>query len=159
MNYYLSLGSNLSDRKENLARCLMALTGAGVRILKCSSTYETEPVGDLDQPWFLNQVVEVVSELEPIELLREVKQIEQNMGRDMSLPNKPRPIDIDILLAEKRIINTNDLKIPHPRLEKRNFILVPLREIAPDAMHPGLGLDIQTLCGKSSDMSQVRLYT
>lgn len=159
MKYHLSLGANLGDRSENLKRCQAALTEAGIKTLKRSSIYETQPVGDfLDQLWFLNQVVEVVSELEPDQLLRALKQIERSMGRERSHQGESRPIDIDILLAENRIMNTKDLKIPHPRLEKRNFVLVPLQEIAPDTLHPVLELDIKTLWEKSSDKSQVRLY-
>jgi len=159
MKYHLGLGSNMGDRQENLLRCHAALKNIGVEVMRYSSVYQTQPVGSLDQPWYLNQVVEVASKLEPIDLLRIVKKIEKDMGRDMSLqPDKPRPIDIDILLAENCVINIENLQIPHPGLEKRRFVLVPLNEIAPDVLHPVLKLEIKNLLKNTQDRSLVKLY-
>lgn len=156
--FHLSLGSNLGDRRNYLGRCRRALTRTGIKIMNKSSVYETQPVGDLEQPWFLNQVVEIVSELEPDELLLVLNKIENRMGRERSFQGSPRTIDIDILLAEDRIMTTKDLEIPHPRLELRKFVLTPLREIAPDTVHPKLKLDVKTLWKKCPDTSRVRLY-
>lgn len=158
MKYYLGIGSNRGERRENLLRCHAALNRVGARIIKYSSVYETQPVGDLDQPWFLNQVVEIDSELEPDELLNTIKQIEREMGRNPIQSDKPRSMDIDILLAENRIVHTPELQIPHPRLHERNFVLVPLKEIAPDIMHPILKLGIKAILANSQNRSQVKLY-
>jgi len=159
MRYFLSLGSNLGDRQMNLRRARSLLEAEGMKIRRCSSVYETEPV-DLPSSaagaWFYNQAVEVDIDLNPAELLPLVKKIEINMGRQPSLSREPRVIDIDILLAEDSVIQTEDLMIPHPRLEKRNFVLIPLREISPLTCHPVLKMTIEELSDKSPDQSVVR---
>lgn len=156
VRYFLSLGSNLGNKKRNLSRGLSLLTRKGIRILKTSSLYKTQPVDYISQPWFLNQVVEVETEHPPMKLLEVVEEIEQKMGRERSFPNGPRIIDIDILLAEKMILVTEKLQIPHPRIEKRNFVLLPLKEIAPEAVHPVLDEKIENLWRKSCDSSLVK---
>ena len=156
MKYFLSLGSNLGEKAENLERALLLLEEAGVKIVRHSSLYETQPVDLASQPWFYNQVVEAKSELNPHDLLGVIKDIEKRMGREMLRPKGPRLIDIDILLAEENVLQTEDLVIPHPRLDKRNFILIPLREISPQSVHPLLKEKIEDLCQRSQDMSVVR---
>ena len=158
MKYYLGLGRNRGERRENLFQCHAALNRVGARVIKYSSVYETQPVGDMDQPWYLNQVVEIDSELEPDKLLNTIKQIEREMGRNPLQSGKPRPMDIDILLAEDRIVHSSELQIPHPRLHERNFVLIPLKEIAPDIMHPILKLEIKAILANSQNRSQVKLY-
>jgi 2-amino-4-hydroxy-6-hydroxymethyldihydropteridine diphosphokinase len=155
MKYFLCLGSNLGQKKNNLKQALALLRNEGIRILRSSSFYETEPVDNLDQPWFYNQVVEVEAGFSPLELLKLVKKIEKRMGRKDSTQKSPRKIDIDILLAENAVIRTRELVIPHPRLEKRNFALVPLGEIAPDIVHPVLESKIEDLAKNSKDPSIV----
>lgn len=156
MKYYLGLGSNLGQKGDNLRQALARLRNEGIRILRSSSLYETEPVGVPDQPWFYNQVVEAEADFSPWELLKLLKKIEQMMGRKASAKKVPRKIDLDILLAENTVIRTGELVIPHPRLEKRNFVLVPLGEIAPGVVHPVLKMKIEDLAKKSEDPSIVK---
>jgi len=134
---YLGLGSNMGERQENLTLALDYISQR-LRIEKKSSVYDTEPVGDAKQPRFLNMVCRVTTSLAPATLLTVLKGIESKMGRLPGPPNSPRPIDIDILLYGDQVIETHELKIPHPRLAERAFVLVPLVEIAPDLVHPVL---------------------
>jgi len=153
--YHLGLGSNLGDPARNLARARMRLEKAGIEILKASSVYRTEPVDVTDQPWFRNQALEVRTELGPRELLAAVLTIERDMKRVRTVDKGPRTIDIDILLAGGAVIEAPELTIPHPRLAVRNFVLVPLAEIAPRAVHPVLGKTIGELARTSPDRSAV----
>lgn len=138
---YLGLGSNLGDREANLREALTRLGGFG-QVLAESSVYETEPVGFRDQGAFLNMVVRLQTELEPFALLRAVKKIEADMGREATFRNGPRIIDIDILLFNARIVALTDLTIPHPRIKERNFVMVPLAEIDPElAVREGYAYD------------------
>jgi 2-amino-4-hydroxy-6-hydroxymethyldihydropteridine diphosphokinase len=155
MIYYLSLGSNLGNLRRNLERARRLLERGRVEILKASSVYRTEPVDFADQPWFLNQVVKTRTDLDPPELLALAKSIEANMKRALSAPQGPRKIDIDILLAGKTVLETPVLTIPHPRLALRNFVLVPLMEIAPRAVHPVFRITVRALAGESPDSSRV----
>ena len=156
MKYFLSLGSNLGDKEKNLTLALFLLEKEGVEILKMSSLYETQPVDSPSQPWFYNQLVEVRTKANPEALLDLVKKIEQKMGRKRGQKNGPRVIDIDIILAEDSVIRKKDLKIPHPKMEKRNFLLLPFMEISPDTVHPVFNEDMKTLWKKSDDRSIVK---
>lgn len=157
MVYFLSLGSNLGDRSKNLAAAVRLLGEKGVELVKASSIYETEPVDKLDQPWFLNEVIEVRSSLGPRALLDLAKSIEAGLKRVPTVDKGPRTIDIDILLAGGTILDAPELVIPHPRLAHRNFILVPLCEIAPEFRHPVLGETIRELALGSADTARVIL--
>ncbi|MDI6698038.1 MAG: 2-amino-4-hydroxy-6-hydroxymethyldihydropteridine diphosphokinase [Candidatus Saccharicenans sp.] len=156
MRYFLSLGSNLGQRARNLVQARSLLQKAGVRIIRQSSVYETEPVDYLDQPWFYNQVLEVEAARSPMALLDLIKGIELKMKRRPSVDKGPRVIDIDILLADKTVVQTSKLVVPHPRMSFRNFVMVPLAEIAPDFVHPLLHLPISVLSGMTGDSSLVR---
>jgi 2-amino-4-hydroxy-6-hydroxymethyldihydropteridine diphosphokinase len=114
MKYFLGLGSNLGNPEGNIRQAIAALEKRGVKISTSSSLYRTEPVGFVDQPWFLNQVVEAEADLTPYELLQAAKDIETTMGRRPSARNAPRIIDIDILMAENAVIRTGDLVVPPP---------------------------------------------
>lgn len=153
--YFLGLGGNLGCPEENLVRAAELLTKNGIEIVRASSVYRTEPVDNPDQPWFHNQALEVRSELGPTSLLKVAKSIEDAMKRLRTLPKGPRTIDIDILMAGGLILETPDLTIPHPRLAVRKFVLVPLAEIAPDAVHPGLKKAVRQLLDECPDTAEV----
>jgi len=133
---YLSLGSNVGDRDKLLARTLERLASDDIRIVRVSSVYETEPRDVPDQPWFLNQVVEVETSLFPKQLLARLQKIEIGMGRVRMEARGPRTVDIDILFYGNAIVSTPGLEIPHPRLSDRRFVLEPLAELAPEFRHP-----------------------
>lgn len=151
---YLCLGSNLGDRQDNLDRALDQLSQR-FKVRRVSSIYDTEPVGDTEQPRFLNLVCQVSTRLAPMELLTLVKGIEMKLGRMPGKPNAPRSIDIDILLYGDRVIETPKLVIPHPRLTERAFVLVPLAEIAPDLVHPVSGKTIRELLQRITETQGV----
>ncbi len=141
---FISLGSNLGDRRENLRAAVAALPPA-VRVTAQSPVYQTAPWGYADQPDFLNQVVEGETELSPRELLVHLKSLESRLGREKTFRYGPRQIDLDILFYADFIVEESDLQIPHPRLHERAFVLVPLADLAPDWVHPRLGLEVQAL--------------
>ncbi len=157
MIYHLSLGSNLGARARNLARARRLLGTKAVEVIAASSVYETEPVDRADQPFFLNQVLEVRSALAPEELLRTAKAIEARLGRVPAGDKGPRTLDIDILLAGELVIATPELTVPHPRLHLRNFVLVPLAEIAPALVHPVLRRTVRELAAASPDRARVEI--
>jgi 2-amino-4-hydroxy-6-hydroxymethyldihydropteridine diphosphokinase len=149
---YLSLGSNLGDRLQNLARASTELVRAGVEVVRSSAIYETEPQDFPDQPAFLNRVLAARSSLSPFPLLRLTQGIETAMGRARSdIPKGPRLIDIDILLLGTFVVQDERLIIPHARMLNRRFVLEPLLEIAPDLRHPGSGFLIRDSLAGVSD--------
>jgi len=156
---YLSLGSNIGERAENIARAIAELGRFGVRVAKQSALYETEPVEFLTQDWFLNCVLEVETELAPGELMRALLEIERGMGRERVLPKGPRIIDMDILLYGPRVVREANLEVPHPRMADRRFVLVPLAEIAAGAVHPMLKKSVAELLVETSDRSHVKLFS
>jgi len=156
---YLSLGSNLGDRVENLRQAIAKLPAAGARVTRTSSFYETEPVDFLQQAWFVNCAVQAETDLAPLDLLHALRAIEAQIGSKKLVPKGPRLLDIDILLYADEIIETAELHIPHPRMHLRRFVLVPLNEIAPRVLHPQLELTISELLARCQDAAEVRLLT
>jgi 2-amino-4-hydroxy-6-hydroxymethyldihydropteridine diphosphokinase len=132
---YLSLGSNLGDREENLRTAITRLADFG-NVAAVSSFYETEPVDVAAQPWFLNCAVKFETEKMPRQLMSAILTLEQTMGRQRRQNKGPRTIDIDVLLFGSSIIELPSLTVPHPRMHQRRFVLEPLAEIAPDIRHP-----------------------
>lgn len=135
---YLSLGSNLGDRQNNLQAAIDCLAPA-VQVTACSSIYETPPWGYIDQPAFLNQVVIAETDFAPSDLLTYLKHLEIQLGRQPNFKNGPRLIDLDILYYDDLIIETPTLTIPHPGMAERPFVVVPLADLAPEHRHPVLG--------------------
>jgi 2-amino-4-hydroxy-6-hydroxymethyldihydropteridine diphosphokinase len=136
---FLALGSNIGDREVNLRTAVERLEASEIRILRRSSLYETAPQELIDQPWFLNAVMEVETGLFPMQLLGRIREIERSMGRRRVTPKGPRNIDVDILFYGRSVIFTEQLEVPHPRIAERRFVLEPLAEIAPDFRHPLTG--------------------
>ena len=147
MEVYLSLGSNLGDRRANLKKALRLLS-EGVEIVKVSSVYDTEPIDVGEQQRFLNLMCCVNTNISPVQLLSFIKDIESSMGRDLSLRNVPRVVDIDIIFYGDIIIESPELVIPHPRMRERAFVLVPFAEIAPEVVHPVTGERIGDLAAR-----------
>jgi 2-amino-4-hydroxy-6-hydroxymethyldihydropteridine diphosphokinase len=138
MAIYIALGSNLGDRTENLKEALALLQKKGLRIVSVSDFITTAPYGVTDQPDFLNAAAEVQTEKNPLELLYVLLQVEQEMGRKRLRRWGERNIDLDLLLYDDKIIDLPELKVPHPDMQNRDFVLRPLVQIAPDAVHPVL---------------------
>ncbi len=153
---YLGIGSNLDQPVE---KCLEAFrrigSASGITLLRCSSLYRTEPVGLKNQPDFVNAVAEVRTSLSPRSLLQVLHGIERDMGRIRENHWGPRVIDLDILLFGQEVFQEDDLKIPHPELHKRRFVLVPLCELASYVIHPAFGVSIRGLMQRLTDESRV----
>jgi 2-amino-4-hydroxy-6-hydroxymethyldihydropteridine diphosphokinase len=150
---HIGIGSNLGNRQENCLEAIRRLKQSGLSVLKRSSMIETEPWGVTDQPHFINMAIETETDLGPDELLLLLKNIEKTMGREETAHWGPRVIDLDILFYDDRIIDSADLKIPHPHLHERDFVLRPLREIAPEKIHPVLKKTICELMAQTPKQS------
>jgi 2-amino-4-hydroxy-6-hydroxymethyldihydropteridine diphosphokinase len=153
---YLALGTNLGDRFANLQAAITALPPT-VRVLEQSPIYETPPWGLTDQPAFLNMVLKGETALAPAQLLDHLKRLERTLGRLPAVRWGPRQIDMDILFYDELILETPGLVIPHPRLQERAFVLVPLADLAPELIHPLLGQSVRGLLAKV-DISGVKRY-
>lgn len=155
---YLSLGSNKGDRAQYIARAIEALGACGVSVTGKSSLYETEPVETTSKGWFLNCVVKAETDLLPPQLMHTLLDIERALGRRRRVLRGPRFIDMDILFYEDRVVSSEQLEIPHPRMAERRFVLEPFAEIAPKARHPVFKKTIAELLAETPDRSEVRLF-
>jgi 2-amino-4-hydroxy-6-hydroxymethyldihydropteridine diphosphokinase len=156
---HIGIGSNLGDRRANTADAIERVAQLpGTRVVRASSLYESEPLGDA-KTWFVNSVIEIESELPPDALLKQLLAIEEAMGRKRVKGKRwgSRIIDLDILLFDQDVIDKRHLKIPHPEMHKRRFVLLPLAELAPQVIHPQLGQSISTLLATVKDAKRVVL--
>ncbi|MDP1809180.1 MAG: 2-amino-4-hydroxy-6-hydroxymethyldihydropteridine diphosphokinase [Actinomycetota bacterium] len=155
---YIGLGSNIGFRDDNIKRAVEELDAAAdIKVTKVSSIYETKPVGYLDQPDFLNAVVEIETTLTPRQLLVVAKSIEKQLERRHDIHWGPRTIDLDILLVDLIEMDEADLNLPHPEVKKRAFVLVPLAEIAPELRLPG-GKQVRELLTDLGKIEGVKMY-
>jgi 2-amino-4-hydroxy-6-hydroxymethyldihydropteridine diphosphokinase len=155
---YIALGSNIGDRAGMLAHGIEALHAAGVRVLRQSSFYASEPVDAPPQAWFLNAVVEAETALMPRQLLRALMAIERALGRRRTIARGPRTLDLDILFYGTSVIRAPDLEVPHPRMQRRRFVLAPLAEVAPGLRHPVSHKTVSELLAEAPDLGRVRRW-
>jgi 2-amino-4-hydroxy-6-hydroxymethyldihydropteridine diphosphokinase len=156
---YVGIGSNLGDRAGNLLLAVRGLMEASFSVTKLSGIYETEPVGIENSGSFLNMVAEIRADgITPSQVMARMLRIEYLLGRKEKSLKRPRTIDLDLLFYGRERLNTEFLTLPHPRLHLRNFVLVPLTEIAPNLVHPALHRDIKTLLEHSTDTSAVKRW-
>lgn len=142
---FIAIGSNLGDREENIIDAINLLIANGVDVKNISSIIETKPYGNVKQPDFLNCVVDAYTALPPRMLLETLKAIEKQLGRTRTIHWGPRTIDLDIIFYDELVIDTPDLKIPHPDMQNRLFVLEPLNQLAPNFVHPVLNKTVREL--------------
>jgi len=156
---YIGIGSNLGDRRANTVEAVEHVCKlSGTKLVRTSSLYESEPLGDA-KTWFVNSVIEIETDLPPDGLLRKLKAIEEAMGRKRVKGKRwgSRIIDLDILLCDHDVIEKRSLKVPHPEMHKRRFVLLPLAELAPHVVHPQLGQSVSSLLARVKDDKRVML--
>ena len=156
---FVGLGSNLGNRKKNIDNSLRLLARrANLEVITRASNYETEPVGPI-QPWFINTAIKIETSLSPEELLTVCKEVERRIGRVDSLKWGPRLVDLDLLLVDEYVIDKEKLKLPHPQMGERRFVLLPLLELEPNLVHPKLGTPLKELLPKlEEDKKVIKLY-
>jgi 2-amino-4-hydroxy-6-hydroxymethyldihydropteridine diphosphokinase len=156
---YIGIGSNVGNKKENFLEAVARLCKLpDTKVIKESSLYESEPLGD-SKEWFVNGAVEIETKFKPDMLLKKFKNIERAMGRKKVKKRwGARVIDLDILLYDSAIVKKKNLKIPHPEIANRKFVLIPLSEIAPQVIHPELGMTISELLINAKDDKKIHLY-
>ena len=156
---YIGIGSNLGDRRANTAEAIDRITKIpDTKVMRASSLYESEPLGNA-KTWFVNSVIEIETELGAEPLLKRLKAIEEAMGRKRVKGKRwgSRIIDLDILLSENEVVDKRTLRVPHPEMHKRRFVLMPLAELAPHVVHPGLGQSVSALLATVKDAKRVML--
>jgi 2-amino-4-hydroxy-6-hydroxymethyldihydropteridine diphosphokinase len=156
---YIALGSNLNDKMANLNKAIESIEkNSKVKVLKRSSVYQTEPVDLKDQPFFLNMVLEVETQISPFDLLHILQDIEKKMGRKKGKRWGPRNIDLDLLLYEDQVINSAELTLPHAQMHLRKFVLIPLVEITENTLHPLIKRTIPKILEDLKENSQVEIF-
>jgi 2-amino-4-hydroxy-6-hydroxymethyldihydropteridine diphosphokinase len=157
MIVYIGLGGNIGDPLENIKKAVRLIEEKGLaKCVKLSSMYKTEPVGYKDQPWFINAAAMVESDKTPEEFLAGTREIERGLGRaEKKVKDGPRPVDVDIIFWGSEIIDTDELKVPHPRMHQRGFVLYPLNEIAGNVVHPVLKKTVAELLDELDDNEKV----
>lgn len=157
MKAYIGVGTNQGDKEENIRQALELLRAANrIYVIAVAPLYKTEPVGYENQDWFLNTVAEIETSLSPFELLDALMSIENEMGRVRTVRWGPRVMDLDILLYGNQTIHAPNLEIPHPRLEERAFVVVPLADLCPDMLLP-TGLQARELAARLRETQQIEL--
>jgi len=156
---FIGIGANMARSVETCRTAVGTLAESpGIRLLRTSSLYRTEPVGPRQQEWFINAVAEIRTSLQPGALLETLKDIERRLGRTEAIRWGPRVIDLDILLYGQEVIQEGDLVVPHPEMHRRRFVLVPLCELASYAVHPAFGVSLRGLLDRLTDPARVELY-
>lgn len=155
---YLGLGSNLGDRGANVQSALEQLERWGVKVVRSSSLYETEPFGNTDQDWFLNMVAQCETEKSPEDVLFAIAAIEKALKRERKEKWGPRTIDIDILMYGEQVVDKKGLKVPHPGMAERKFVLLPFSEVDGDVVHPVLKKSVRQLLNECTDQSIVNAH-
>ena len=155
---YLSIGSNLGERQENLANAIKQIEANCGNIIKASAIYETAAWGNAEQPSFLNQCLVVKTDLSAKKLIKQLLHIERLMGRERKEKMGPRLIDLDIILMDEEVVFSEFLALPHPHLQDRKFVLLPLAEIAPKAFHPIFNKTVEQLLIECSDVLDVKKF-
>lgn len=152
---FIGLGSNLGNRKKNIDNSLRLLADWGdIKLVDRASNYETEPIGP-NQPWFINTVIKIETSSPPGEILSRCKEVEKRIGRSETLKWGPRLVDLDLLLVNGYVLEGNNLKLPHPQMENRRFVLLPLLELEPDLIHPELETPLKELLPKLEEDKKV----
>ncbi|MBO9731984.1 MAG: 2-amino-4-hydroxy-6-hydroxymethyldihydropteridine diphosphokinase [Chitinophaga sp.] len=154
----LLIGGNLGDRTGNLEKAVQLINETAGKVVKISSLYQTAPWGAVDQPDYLNQAVEIHTTMDALTLLHTLLEIERKIGRIRQEKWGSRVIDIDLIFFNDSILSQPELKIPHPRMQLRQFVLIPLREIVPDYVHPVLHKTVQELADICPDTLPVTRY-
>ena len=155
---YLGFGSNVGDKERNIRNAYALIMGQDIAVCETSGLYKTEPVGIVNQDWFLNSAARVETERSPWSLWEALLAVEESLGRVRTMKWGPRVIDVDILFYEDRIVEDRTLVIPHPHLHERGFVLIPLCEIAPQLSHPRLRRTITQLMASVKDGARVEKW-
>ena len=157
---YIAIGSNIGNPRDNCIEAIREISKKdSIKIISKSSFYQTSPIGPIHQEWFINSAIKINTSLTPIKLLTNLLNIESSMGRVRKEKWGPRLIDLDLLFYDNQILNQEKIIIPHPEISKRNFVLIPLCEIAENLNHPTLKKNIKTLLQESTDNAKVNKLT